>query len=99
MGSVLHKRLGPRYVSIGTAFDRADDQVPAAADSLDGVLASAGVARFLIDLRRPPVGIVDAWLSQRHPMRFETIYLDVRPAEAFDAVVFVERATPGRRAH
>ena len=97
MGALLHQALGDAYAAIGTTFDRGEDGAPAEADTLDGLLASAGRSPVLLDLRAAETPHVRAWLEGTHPMRFQTMYLRVAPVAAFDGVLFVNRVGPGRR--
>lgn len=79
-------------VSIGFSFERRDtppDPLPqAGAETVDGVLARVGLPRFILDLRSAPKG----WAGQKLRMRGEGD-ADLVPADAFDALFFVDRIT------
>jgi erythromycin esterase len=75
---------------------------PAPAGSLDATLAAAGRPLFALDLRQAP-----AWFREpRQSRQIGAVYPDgqpyaflgnVRAAEAFDALLFVESTTAARR--
>ncbi|MFN0180324.1 MAG: erythromycin esterase family protein [Gemmatimonadales bacterium] len=93
MGQVLAAELGGGYVALGTAFGRrAADTSGADPTTFDGLLASLGAPLFLVNLADAP-----EWFRREQRMRFQTVEIRLVPAAAFDAVVFVERTTPGRR--
>jgi erythromycin esterase-like protein len=75
---------------------------PAPSGSLDSTLAAAGLPLFALDLRAAP-----AWFRQAHGSRqIGAVYPegapyalmnDMAPAEAFDALLFVESTTVARK--
>ena len=75
---------------------------PASADSFDGTLTQAGLPLFALDLRQAP-----EWFRQpRRTRQIGCCYseeqgsaflLNVPLAEAFDAVLFVEKTTAARK--
>lgn len=105
LGQILDRSLGSSYVTIGTAHDLGAEHtetVPADSTSVDGALARVGQSLaqplFLLDLRdaRMPAD-ARAWLARPHLMRAVSTYVVVRPAVAFDALVFVEAIRPAER--
>jgi erythromycin esterase len=108
MGQILADRLGDRYLSIGTTVDRlASDApgppAPAKSASVDNILAnlvigSRKVPSYFVDLRQAArTGPVADWLNAPHEMRFQEMYLRITPGKAFDALFFVELASPSIR--
>jgi erythromycin esterase len=97
MGQYLEKSFGDGYVAIGTAFRTGGpdtSQVPNSL-SVDAALSNAKNPRFGIDLKSAPTqGPVAVWLRQSHLMRAENGYVTVRPRQAFDALLFVDRVRP-----
>jgi erythromycin esterase-like protein len=116
MGSVLRKMYGDRMVVFGFSFNQGSFQAipqgggrlkaftvpPAPADSLDGMLASAGLPLFALDLRKAP-----EWFGEPHAARqIGSVYPEGQPfaflsplaaAEAFDALLFVDTTTAARK--
>jgi erythromycin esterase len=126
MGKWLDDMVGRRQIVVGFSFDRgtfqarayprgelADHSVAAATpDSLDGVLAQAGLPLFALDLANARCeGCVGRWLASEMPMRsiggiyglpkdneYGVSYSEmVTPRAYFDAVVFVGETTAARR--
>jgi erythromycin esterase-like protein len=117
MGSYLARAYGPDYLAIAATFESgryaaldatrsvADFAVePAPAGFAEEVLALAGSAAFLLDLRRLPAdGPVHEWFAARRPMHFFGAvggaargFGRVELARDFDALIFVARSTPVR---
>jgi erythromycin esterase len=100
LGQILAGRLGDRYISIGTAVDRLVSDAPgppasAKAASVDNVLASLRAPCYFIDLKQAPrTGPVADWLNASHEMRFQDAYLQITLRKAFDAILYVENASP-----
>jgi erythromycin esterase len=78
---------------------------PPPEDTLEAALASTGEALAAVDLRAvPSQGLVHEWWRHLHWMRnIGFVYSDegyplslVRPLEAYDGLLFVERTTPAR---
>jgi len=101
-GVHLRQRYGADYVSIGnligggeaacgryrSRFDRAPDW------SLDGALASLGVANFFLDLRTAPA-LPSQWLQGDHDLALGGVaVMRLAPAEANDALVYIDTVTP-----
>jgi erythromycin esterase len=88
----LSEELGDDLVSIGFSFERRDTPAgplpQAGAETVDGVLARVGLPCFILDLRSAPKG----WAGQKLRMRGEGD-VDLVPADAFDALFFVDRIT------
>ena len=99
MGELLSRRFGDRYRAIGTVVDRiAPDSARAEQTSIDGLFAAVGAPAFLLNLRGvAPASSVPLWFRRTHPMRFESLYLRTAPALAFDALVYLDHATPATR--
>ncbi|MBV8238050.1 MAG: erythromycin esterase family protein [Sphingomonas sp.] len=91
MGVHLKAALGARLLIVPIVS-------PADPDTdLDMALARTGRDRFLLDLR--PVRR-DGWLAGERSMRTNfTDELLVKPGIAFDALIFLQRLTPGAIAH
>ncbi len=73
-------------------------------DTLDAVLGATGLSLAALDLRTVPRGPVYEWWRHTHRTRsIGFVYSDegyplslVRPLEAYDGLLFVERTTPSR---
>jgi erythromycin esterase-like protein len=97
MGQYLQKSFGDRYVAIGTTFRTGSPDTAGVPNplSVDAALAEVRNPRFGIDLKRAPTrGAVAAWLRQSHLIRAENGYVTVRPRDAFDALLFLDRVRP-----
>ena len=81
---------------------------PAPADSLDSTLAATGIPLFALDLRdAPKTGPVATWLSEPHKARsIGSMYsedsdgqylFELKAAQSFDAMLFVEKTTAARK--
>jgi erythromycin esterase len=100
MGKFLRPMLGRDLLIIGGTSGAAPGGKPLDADpaNLDAVLARIAIPRFILDLRPARDDhAVFAWLSEPRSLHsnIET-YVTVTPANAFDAVYFVETLTPAR---
>ena len=82
--------------------------LPAPPGSFDATLAAAGIPLLALDLRAATKsGPVGAWLSQPHQTRsIGAVYsedtpqgfmMDLKAAESFDAILFVEKTTAARK--
>jgi erythromycin esterase len=80
---------------------------PAPEDTLEAALAATGASLAVVDLRAVPgAGPVREWWRHLHRTRaIGSVYADegyplglVRPLEAYDGLLFVERTTPARPA-
>ena len=77
---------------------------PAPEDTLDAALGATGLSLAAVDLRAVPPGPVSEWWRHTHRTRdIGFVYSDegyplimVRPLEAYDGLLFVERTTPAR---
>ncbi|MCC6537708.1 MAG: erythromycin esterase family protein [Bryobacterales bacterium] len=75
---------------------------PAPAESFDGMVAAAGLPVMALDLRQAPaalrVPLAMRWAGGIYSAEVSTLYTATRvnPAEAFDAVLFVESTTAAR---
>lgn len=89
--------LGDRYYAIGTAYGgpSRDDGTPPAANSVDEELSKMGAPAFILPLRSKAA---EAWMSEERAMRFQNGYLSLRAGDAFDALVYFDRAIPAARA-
>jgi erythromycin esterase-like protein len=116
MGAALRKVFGREMVVFGFAFNQGSFQampqaggglkdftVPVApADSLDAMLASAGLPLFALDIRAAP-----PWFSEPHRSREigamypegspYALMADLPAAQAFDVMLFVETTTAARK--
>lgn len=81
---------------------------PAPAGSLDATFAATGIPLFALDLRdAPTTGPVAAWLSELHKSRSIDLFysestpakslVELRAAQSFDAMLFVEKTTAPRK--
>ncbi|HKH94831.1 MAG TPA: erythromycin esterase family protein [Gemmatimonadaceae bacterium] len=97
MGVLLEQRLGDRYRAIGTAVGSfPPDSTRADPASVDALFASLGKPSFFLGFRdEPGPASTPGWLRMPQLMRFESLYIRVVPARAFDALVYVDRASPG----
>jgi erythromycin esterase len=103
MGTFLRAALGRDLVIIGGSAGGTADDMPRPEPiptSVDSVLATTGIPRFLLDLRParddPPVL---AWLSAPRPLHLNiTAHMMVTPVAAFDAFYFVDKLTPAHTA-
>jgi erythromycin esterase len=91
--------LGKAYFALGTAYGGAsrDQKIAAPADSVDGALERAATGTFLLPLwlQAPPDAA--AWLDEERLMRFQVTHTRLALGEAFDAVVYFDRATAAER--
>ena len=80
-------------LSVGFSFNRGDypeGPLPSAGrDTLDGVLVRVGFPLFVVDLRGAP----GLWVKRRVAMRGQGGHAYLIPADAFDAVFFVDVVT------
>lgn len=72
---------------------------PSIPSSLNGVMAQVGSARFVLDLRKlPQSGPVAQWFAEPQPVRNINIRDEyqgkLKPAVAFDALLFIRDITP-----
>lgn len=96
----LHSFLRDEMMVIGFTFKhgipgfKVEGESPLAAldpDSLDGQLARVGVPLFLVDLRTAAkAGPVADWLKKAMKTRMSDRYVELKPLDAFDALLFVE---------
>lgn len=95
MGQFLRRALGDSMVIVGTAGGGHADTMPG---TIDAVLARARRAPFVLDFGRARVDEhVLEWLNAEHPLGINgesTIVL--KPATAFDALLYLESLTPFR---
>jgi hypothetical protein len=115
MGASLREKYGDQMVVFGFSFGEGSFQavemgkglhdwtVPAApAGTLDGMLASAGIPLFGLDLRAAP-----PWFSESHRARMigaayslenpEAYSSDIVASKAYDAILFVGKTTAARK--
>ncbi|MEZ4586746.1 MAG: erythromycin esterase family protein [Gemmatimonadales bacterium] len=95
LGLGLRDALGARYVALGFSYGgpSLDSTTAPVAGSVDAMLATVSNAAFLLPLAGASRE-ASAWLGQPHPMRFQAGHLELRPSEAFTALIHVPRATP-----
>ena len=104
MGILVDAELGDAYVAVGATFGHGTytPELPPGGrtfetppvEVMDGVLAAIGPARFLLDLRtaaEEPAAL--GWLQQDRTWRAQDADASLVPAEAFDAVFFVDEIT------
>jgi erythromycin esterase len=97
MGVLLAQQLGDRYRVVGTTVGRfPPDSTHADSASVDARFAALGKLSFFVGMRdEPGLAPVPGWFRTPQLMRFESLYIRVAPALAFDALVYVDRASPG----
>lgn len=116
MGHYLRQAFGDRMRLLGFAFDRGEFRVfergksapgpikvvAAAPHSAEAVLRSAGLPRFILDLRSVPAeGPLGTWLARPQLLRNldwvydpeDWSYVRIVLSQAFDALVFIEEST------
>lgn len=86
------RALARLFVALTVSAERRDTPagplLQAGAETVDGVLARVGLPCFILDLRSAPKG----WAGQKLRMRGEGD-ADLVPADAFDALFFIDRIT------
>jgi len=108
-GSLLRRQFGDALVTIGTYLGRSSEAFwywngtrpfPPDPDGLEGLLGGLDHSAYLVDLRTLPVeGRLRAWMLQEHETSmFNRFHLRFAPADAFDAIVYIDRFTPAGRA-
>ena len=112
MGQCLHSMLADHLVVIGSTFHRtADGTVTgppgtgtrltvAAADpsDLDDELSRVGRPAFIIDLHAErQSAAAAAALGRTRRMRFNELYAEENPMEAFDALLYIDRVSDWRQ--
>lgn len=100
MGQYFQSFLRDEMMVIGFTFKqriqgiKVESKSPLAAldpDSLDGQLARVGAPLFLVDLRAAAkAGPVADWLKRATKTRKNDRYIELKPINAFDALLFVE---------
>ncbi len=122
MGQFLRTRFGKSYLNVGFSFDhggfRSGDRqerervhpftvAALPPGSFDATLNATGLPRFLLDLRAPPSGVVQDWLSAQHGKREITESYNPKgplaatglqgvPGREFDLIAFVAETTAAR---
>jgi erythromycin esterase len=88
--------LGDRYYAIGTTYGgpSRDDATPPKPDSVDAAMAEMKAEGFILPMRN---GERPQWAGEERPMRFQNGYLTLKAGEAFDALVYFDRATAAVR--
>ncbi len=109
MGQYLYSFLGDQMRVIGFTFERGVDGLkvegkwPLAAldpESIDAALARVGLPLFVVDLRSAPkVGPIADWLNRGRKIRMNDRYGELKPLDAFDALVFVKTISAIRDIH
>jgi erythromycin esterase len=97
MGYRLGKTMGDTYLAIGTAYGgpSIDSARAPRAGSVDAALGAVSGSSFLISLRdAPSEGALGAWMHADRPMRFQVGHLMLPLADAFDAIIYVDRVSP-----
>ena len=94
-GQAWFKDLKPGTYHAATIEHELWDRVPS--ELVPTEMAAAGPPLFVLDLRRAPaVGPVGAWMNAEQSMRAEGGHAKLRPARAFDAILFTETITATR---
>lgn len=77
-------------------FKHITDTNPAIDGSYSAALRQVGIPIFALDLHAAPkTGPVNDWLTTGHLMRYENFYMNLVPLEAWDALIYIDEATPG----
>lgn len=92
-----------RAVEVGVGKIRDFTVPPAPADSLDGTLAAARLPLFALDLRKAPPWFLQERKSRQIGAGFsegnaDAYLMAIRPAAAFDALIFIDTTTASRKA-
>ncbi|MBL8270869.1 erythromycin esterase family protein, partial [Steroidobacter sp.] len=71
---------------------------PSKPESLNAVMSRVSKPSFLLDLRKlPSKGDVREWFEQPRPVRNINVreeYNQIKPAAAFDALLYIEKISP-----
>jgi erythromycin esterase len=83
------------YFGHGTGFLAGHMPMPPDTAGMDGLLSSLSIPVFIMDLRElPSSGILHQWFEAAHEPRNDSGVNLVVPAEAYDAILFIETITP-----
>ena len=94
MGQYLRAALGDRLLIIGTV---GGSKPGATIASVDATLARLRTTPFMLDLRRTAPPAVRAWLASDQGLAVNgDATITLRPASAFDALVYLGALTPAR---
>lgn len=107
-GFLLRRELGSDLVTIGTYFGEGvgdfwfmggGQPFPQDDGGIDALLGSISFPTYLIDLRALPAsGRLGTWMRMEHETRlFNRYHLRFAPADAFDAILYINRLTPATR--
>ena len=100
LGVNLRQRFGNDLVLIGSSAASANGGMPpmeADSTSLDDILARAGPAPFVVDLRTARADPATwAWLGRPRALHSATSHVAVVPRDAFDALVYLGSLSPVR---
>jgi erythromycin esterase len=90
-GQYLRSMLDSNLVIIGSScFPSISTAQPG---SLDSALSQVGKPCFILDLRKATEDVVKPWLAEKRPMEANQVaYLILRPNQAFDALLFLNKA-------
>jgi erythromycin esterase len=113
MGSYLAQRFGKQMVVLGFAFDQGSynaiggdrelrdwEALPPAVNAVESYLKSAGIPRFILDLRQVPAGAPASWLAQPRPFRSigalaaRCSSVPTVVKELFDGLIWTDRTHP-----
>ena len=102
MGQNLRAALGDSLLIVGTVAAHSGGGLPVGdplGNSVDEALSRVGLPLFALDLRgaKGHSGAIE-WLDERRPLRanFDS-ELDINLREAFDVLVYLDRANPARK--
>lgn len=100
-GTHLRRRWGNRLISIGNLIgggtfglrgaEREISRAPR--DSFEGLAATVGAERFLLDLRSAPPSIAN-WLKQEQRLVDGLLQLKLPVGQAFDILFYIDSVTP-----
>ena len=111
MGSFLDQRYGDDHVVLGFAFNKGSytavgaqgltsyEAVPAIPDSVEGYLKSAGMPRFIVDLRNVPSG-PDYWLERVKNFRnigavaTRCAFRPTNVSSSYDGLIWMDETSP-----
>lgn len=98
IGSLYHQGETRDWLGL-FGFDNELHPVPPSTPaSVNAVMARVGMPRFLLDLRKlPDTGAVNKWFAEPRPVRNINVreeYNQIKPASAFDALLFVKEISP-----
>lgn len=98
IGTLYHQGQTRDWLGLFGFDNQLRPVLPSKPSSLNAVMARVGRPSMLIDLRQlPNTGAVTEWFAEPRPVRNINVrdeYNMIKPAAAFDALLFVDRISP-----